>query len=288
MLLGFSDREPIKGLEKVDLFDCDTSALLTVFSAVICKINIAIYVLPQDLQPLSIQAMSPGVQMQGGRGLISPSQGLLATADSTLGPLAAPSLNHAPQKCPQLPGLKLLQLHPTLLTSDGPPTEASPSRWAEPRNSNHPGGAAYPALGGRVPFSSAHDPVSSRVLKSEQMPRGQEVPLPVLQSPDSAPMQGLRLLHCHSPAQNDISALKLPRLPSFRPGPGLSLPTGDVPIKLLQIESGPKMVRGGDIIFCEINLATLRLTPASDADVAGFASSAGSSLVHGAADGFGF
>lgn len=192
------------------------------------------------MQPLSIQAVSPDVQLKDSRGLMSPSQGLLATTDSAVDQRMAPSLSYAPQ---------LLQLNPSLLSSGGPPAQAS-----LPHQPEHRGGstqlrnAACPALRGHFAFSSAHDPAPSRVVMSET-PGSQEVPLPVIPSPTPAPLQGLRLLHCHSPAQNHVSAPKLPRLPSFRPGPGFSVPMADMQIKLLQIESAPKMVSLGTFIF---------------------------------------
>lgn len=191
------------------------------------------------MQPLSIQAVSPDVVLKDSRGLLSPSQGLLATSDSAVGQHTAPSLSYAPQ---------LLQLNPSLLTSDGPPAQASPPRRPEHRGSTQLRNAACPALRGRLAFSSAHDPDPSRVLMPET-PRSQEVPLPVIPSPTPAPTQGLRLLRCHSPPENQVSAPKLPRLPSFRPGPGILVPMADVPIKLLQIESAPKMVSLGTYIF---------------------------------------
>lgn len=221
----------------------------------IFQIQIAIYVPPQDLQPLSIQAVLPDVQLRDGRGLMSPPQGLLATTDSALGQQVAPSLNYAPQNGPQLAGPKLLQLHPSLLTSDGDPGQTSPSRRSEPRSSTQLGNAA---LRGRLAFSCARDSAPSRVVMSETS-RCQEVPLPVLPSPTRAPAQGLRLLQYHSPPQNNVSELKLPRLPFFRPAPGISVPMADVPIKLLQIESGPKKVSLGTFTY-EINSASLRLT----------------------------
>lgn len=187
---------------------------------------------------------------------MSPSQGLLAPTDSALGQQVAPSLHYAPLNGPQLAGPRLLQLHPSLLTSDCGPAQTSPSRWPEPRSSGQLGNAA---LRGRLAFSSAPDPAPSRVVMSETS-RYQEDPLPVLPSPTPAPAQGLRLLQYYSPPQNHVSEPRLPRLPFFRPGPGISVPMADVPIKLLQIESGPKMVSWGTFIFYEINPSSLRLT----------------------------
>lgn len=183
----------------------------------------AISVPLQDMQPLSIQAVLPEVQLKDNRGLIAPSQRLLATADSAVDQCTAPSLGYVPQ---------LLQLNPSLLASDAPPSHTSP-----PRRPEHTGSV----LRGRLAFSSPLDPAPPKVVMSEK-PRSQEVPLPIIPTPVPAPMQGLRLLHCHSPSQNHISASKLPRLPSFRPGPGISVPMTDVPIKLLQIDSAPKKV----------------------------------------------
>lgn len=187
---------------------------------------------------------------------MSPSQGLLAPTDAALGQQVAPSLHYAPQNDPQLVGPKLLQLHPSLLTLDGAPAQTSPSRQPEPRSSSQLGNAA---LRGRLAFSSAHDSAPSRVVMSETS-RCQEDPLPVLPSPTPAPAQGLRLLQYHSPPQNHVSEPRLPRLPFFRPGPGISVPMADVPIKLLQIESGPKMVSWGTFILYEISPSALRLT----------------------------
>lgn len=187
---------------------------------------------------------------------MSPSQGLLAPTDSALGQQVAPSLHYAPQNGPQLAGPKLLQLHPSRLTSDGAPAQTSPSRRPEPRSSGQLGNAA---LRGRLAFSSAPDPAPSRVVMSVT-PGCREDPLPVLPSPTPAPAQGLRLLQYHSPPQNRVSDPRLPKLHFFRPGPGMSVPMADVPIKLLQIESGPKMVSWGTFIFYEMNPSSLRLT----------------------------
>lgn len=231
---------------------------------------------PQDIQPLSIQAVSPDVQLKDSRGLMSPSQGLLATTDSAVDQRMASSLNYAPQ---------LLQLNPSLLTSDAPSAQASPPCRPEHRGNTQLRNAACPGLRGHLAFSSAHDPAPSRVMMSET-PRSQELPLPVIPSPTPAPPQGLRLLHCHSPPQNHVSAPKLPRLPSFRPGPGISILTADVPIKLLQIESGPKMVSLGTFIFLGNKILPLSLTLgkwASNTDAA-LADSAGAAPVHGGAD----
>lgn len=183
----------------------------------------AISVPHQDMQPLSIQAVLPEVQLKDRRGLMSPSHGLLATTDSAVDQHMAPFLSYAPQ---------LLQLDPTLLTPDGRPTQTSP-----PRRPEHKGSVQR----GRLASSSAFDPAPPRVVMSEK-PRSQDVLLPVVPTPTPAPMQSLRLLHCHSPSQNYVSAPKLPRLSMLRPAPGISGPMADVPIKLLQIDSAPKMV----------------------------------------------
>lgn len=184
---------------------------------------------------------------------MSPSQGLLATTDTGPGAHVPPSFSHVAQNgsTPQVPVPKLLQLHPPLLAHHvaphGPPAQTPPrtnpatllSQRPETKG-NDQSANVHSVPKRQLAFISAQDPAQHRVLTS-QTSRGQEVSLPALPAPTPAPTQGLRLLQYQSPPQNNVLP-KLP-IPAFcRPSTGIPVPVGDVPIKLLQIESGPKMV----------------------------------------------
>lgn len=211
------------------------------------------------MQPLSIQAVSPDVHLRESRRLMSPSQGLLATTDIGPGAHVAPSFSYVTQNgaTPQVPVPKLLQLHPPLLAHHvaphGPPAQTLPgtnpatslSQRPEPKG-NDQSGNVHSVPKRQLAFISAQDPAQHRILTS-QTSRGQEVSLPALPASTPAPMQGLRLLQYQSPPQNNVSLPKV-HIPAFcRPSAGIPVPVGDVPIKLLQIESGPKMVSN---VFC--------------------------------------
>lgn len=184
---------------------------------------------------------------------MSPSEGLLATTDAGPGAHVAPSFGYVAQNgaTPQVPVPKLLQLHPPLLAHHMaphcPPAQTPPrtnpatrlSQRAEPKG-NDQSGNVHSVPKRQLAFISAQDPAQPRVLTS-QTSRWQEVLLPALPA-STPPTQGLRLLQYQSPPQNNVSLPKLP-IPAFcRPNAGIPVPVGDVPIKLLQIESGPKMV----------------------------------------------
>lgn len=213
------------------------------------------------MQPLSIQPVTPDVHVRESRRLMSPSQGLLATTDTGPGACVATSLSYVPQNgaTPQVPVPKLLQLHPSLLAHHMaphcPPAQTLPrtnpattlSQRPEPKG-NDQSRNVHSVPKRQLAFISAKDPAQPRVPTS-QTSRGQEVSLPALLASTPAPTQGLRLLQYQSPPQNNVSFPKLP-IPAFcRPNAGIPVPVGDVPIKLLQIESGPKMVSN---IFCPL------------------------------------
>lgn len=186
---------------------------------------------------------------------MSPSQGLLATTDTGPSAHVAPSFNYVAQNgaTPQVPVPKLLQLHPPLLAHHGAPAQSLPRTNPATTLSQRPelkgndqSENVHSVPKRQLAFISAQDPAQHRILTS-QTSRGQEVSLPALLASTPAPMQGLRLLQYQSPPQNNVSLPKLP-IPAFcRPSTGIPVPVGDVPIKLLQIESGPKMVSN---IFC--------------------------------------
>lgn len=182
---------------------------------------------------------------------MSPSQGLLATTDAGSGAHVAPSFSYVAQNgsTPQVPVPKLLQLHPPLsahhVAPHGPPAQTLPrtkpattfSQRPEPKG-NDQSGNVHSVQKRQLAFISAQDPAQHRILTS-QTSRGQEVSLPALSAPTP---QGLRLLQYQSPPQNNVSLPKLPIPAFYRANTGIPVPAGDVPIKLLQIEYGPKMV----------------------------------------------
>ncbi|KAM8743852.1 ciliogenesis and planar polarity effector 1 isoform 3-T4 [Acanthopagrus schlegelii] len=213
----------------------------------------------QEMQPLSVQAVLPEIQFKVNRRFIPPSQGLLATTDeSHCVPELVPSedcLQSDP--APQILGLKLLQLHRPPLAQQSaphypqtinPPTteshqhkfknvnlSASKKTEEEKRNAS--------LISKRQPsFNSSRDPTQSRILTSERS-RGQEFSLLPPALPAHTPTQGLRLLHFQQVPQSNITFPKLPIPSSSRPATVIPAPMGEAPmIKLLHIESGPKMM----------------------------------------------
>ncbi|XP_073334518.1 ciliogenesis and planar polarity effector 1 [Pagrus major] len=207
----------------------------------------------QEMQPLSVQAVSPEIQFRVNRRFIPPSQGLLATADTSHSvPVLAPSEDCIQSDpAPQILGLKLLQLHrpplpqqsaPHYPQTTNPPTieshqhkfknvNQSASKKTEEEKRN---GSSISKR--QLSFNFSHDPTQPRIQTSERS-RGQEFSLLPPALPAHTPMQGLRLLHFHQVPQSNITFPKLPI-----PATVIAAPMGEAPmIKLLHIESGPKM-----------------------------------------------
>lgn len=212
----------------------------------------------QEMQPLSVQAVSPDIQFKESRRLIPTSQGLLATTDTSHSDPAA-----------QVFSLKLLQLHrpplPHHIAPHCPPAQAlhkvnpatiesqqhklknndqSASKKTEDEKRN-----GYSVPKRQLGFNSPHDPTQLKIQTSERS-RGQEFSLlpPASPAHTPAPMQGLRLLHFQPVPQSNITFPKLPLSSSSRPATVIAAPRGEAPmIKLLHIESGPKMASSTSI-----------------------------------------
>ncbi|XP_069569860.1 ciliogenesis and planar polarity effector 1 isoform X2 [Brachyistius frenatus] len=225
----------------------------------------------QEMQPLSVQAESPDIQLRQSRGLIPSSQGLLATTDTShaihSNPVSLPSNGTLPNdSAPQLLGLKLLQLrrprllqqsaahHPsaqrpqTLLTTN-PDIYQHKFKHSDHVTSERAGGeniyfSSVPKR--QLSFNPPHDSSlrnsQPHIWASEQS-RGQEFPLlsPVL--PAHTPMQGLRLVHIQPAPHGNITFPRLPVSFSSVPAAVIAAPVRESPvIKLLHIESGPRMM----------------------------------------------
>lgn len=220
---------------------------------------------PQEMQPLSVQAVSPDIQFGDSRRLIPTSQGLLATTDTSHSAPVLPPSNDIIQSDPtaRVLGLKLLQLHrpplahslapnclpaQVLHVADPAATESrqhklknydqSASKRTEDDNRN---GCSVPKR--QLTFNSPHDETQPKIQSSETS-RGQDFSLlpPASPAHTPAPMQGLHLLHFQPVPQSNIVFPKIPIPTSSRPTTAISAPMGEAPmIKLLHIDSGPKM-----------------------------------------------
>ncbi|XP_045922847.1 ciliogenesis and planar polarity effector 1 isoform X1 [Micropterus dolomieu] len=227
----------------------------------------------QEMQPLSVHAVSSEIQSRESRRLIPPSQGLLATTDTSYAIHTAPVLmpsNDSIQSepAPQVLGLKLLQLHsPPLLQQSAPnyqglqtlhkanpaTTESHQHKVKKSDQSTSKKTGEEDRNWSSVPktqltFNSLHDPTprnSQPGFQTSERSRNQEFSLlpPTLPAHTPAPMQGLRLLHFQPVPNSNITFPKLPLPSSSRPATVIAAPRGEAPmIKLLHIESGPKMM----------------------------------------------
>lgn len=218
------------------------------------------------MQPLSVQPVSPEMEFRESRRLIPPSQGLLATTDTSHSAPVLPPSNDIVQSDPsaQVFGLKLLQLHhpPVLhrIAPNYPPAQvvhtANPAttesqqhrlkntdQFASKKTGDKKrNGHSVPKR--QLNFNPPHDP-TQLVIQTVERSRGPEISLlpPALPAHTPAPMQGLRLLH-FQPVQPQINMAfpKIHTLSSSRPTTVIAAPMAEAPmIKLLHIESGPKM-----------------------------------------------
>ncbi|XP_078126837.1 ciliogenesis and planar polarity effector 1 isoform X7 [Sander vitreus] len=216
----------------------------------------------QEMQPLSVQAVSPEIQFQESRRLIPPSQGLLATTGTSHAFHSAPvllpsndSIHSAP--APQVLGLKLLQLHrPPLSQQSAPHHPQGPQvlhtatsatiESQQHKVKNHDQSTSIPKR--QLSCNHPHDPTprnSQHKSQTSERSRGQGFSLlpTALPAHTSAPMPGIRLLHFQPVPHSNTTFPKLPLPPSSRPATVIAARWGDAPmIKLLHIESGPKMM----------------------------------------------
>ncbi|XP_029940368.1 ciliogenesis and planar polarity effector 1 [Salarias fasciatus] len=226
----------------------------------------------QEMQPLSVQAGSPEPLLRESRRLIPCSEGLLATTDSNhtlrttsvVLPLSGSAQN---ESAPHMLGLKLLQLHrpplpqqrvPQCASTQPPQAEhtANPaslennqhmSKHSDQNTSVKRGRDKKVGLKRCPAFNSSHDPTprsSQHKFWPPEKPRNQEFSLlpPMLPAHTAAPVQGLRLLSFHSAPQSNITFPRL-HFRSFSRPAVITAPMTETPvIKLLHIDSGPKIV----------------------------------------------
>ncbi|XP_056260195.1 ciliogenesis and planar polarity effector 1 isoform X1 [Seriola aureovittata] len=230
----------------------------------------------QEMQPLSVQAESPEIQFIQSKRLIPSSQGLLATTHAShtvpSSPVVLPS-NGSIQKDPasQVSGLKLLQLqrpplpqqsaphyppargpqtlhtaYPATLETHQPKLKHNHQAASKRKEEEKRNGSSVPRR--QLSFNHPHDPSpwnSQPQIQTSERSRGQEFSFlpPALPAHTPAPMQGLRLLHFQPVSHSNITFPKLPCPSSSRPSTVITAPMGETPlIKLLHIESGPKMI----------------------------------------------
>lgn len=207
--------------------------------------------------------MSPQIQFRESRRLIPPSQGLLATTDTShtihSAPVLVPS-NDSIENDPalQVLGLKLLQLHRPPLPQQSAP-HYSPAQGPQMQHTANPAtveshqhkfknnGQSTLVPKRQLSFNSPHDPNpgnSQPKIQTSDRSRGQGFSLlpPALPAHTPAPMQGLRLLHVQPVPHSNIMFPKLPSPSPSRPATVIAAPRGEAPmIKLLHIESAPRM-----------------------------------------------
>ncbi|XP_054468861.1 ciliogenesis and planar polarity effector 1 [Anoplopoma fimbria] len=212
----------------------------------------------QDMEPLSVQAVSPEIHFSENKRLIPPSQGLLATTHTSHATHNAPVLlpsNNSKQSdpAPQVLGLKLLQLHcPPLPQQIAPHHPQCPPALhaANPAAmESHKHKLKYNEQSRSVPkrqlhFNPPHDPTPRPSQpKSQTWERSRDQGfslLPPAHTPE--PMQGLRLLHLQPVPHSNTTFPKLPLPPSSRSTPIIAVPIGEAPmIRLLHLDSGPQM-----------------------------------------------
>lgn len=205
------------------------------------------------MQPLSVQAVSPEIQFRVNRRFIPPSQGLLATTDESHSvPELAPFEDCIQSdSAPQILGLKLLQLHHPPLPQQSAPhyPQTIESHQHKFKNINQSASKkmeeekrhASSISKRQLSFNSSRDPTQPRIQTSERS-RGREFSLLPPALPAHTTTQGLRLLHFQQVPQSNITFPKLPIPSSSRPATVIAAPMGEASmIKLLHIESGPKM-----------------------------------------------
>ncbi|XP_059214508.1 ciliogenesis and planar polarity effector 1 [Centropristis striata] len=213
----------------------------------------------QEMQPLSVQAVSPEIQFSESRRLIPPSQGLLATADTGHAIQSTPVLlpsNDSIQSdpAPQVLGLKLLQLHRPPLPQQSVPYHpqssqglhtANPATIASHQHKLKNNDHSVPKR--QLSFNPPHDPTTRNSQPKSQTcerSRGQGFSLlpPAMPAHTPAPTQGLRLLHIEPVQHSNITFPQLPLPHSSRPATVIAALRGETPmIKLLHLDCEPKM-----------------------------------------------
>ncbi|CAK6959484.1 ciliogenesis and planar polarity effector 1 [Scomber scombrus] len=189
----------------------------------------------QEMQPLSVQAESPEIQFSQSRRLIPPSQGLLATTDTSHAINSAPVVVHSSVQsdhASQVMGLKLLQLHRPPLPQQGAPRCPPAQGFQMPLTAN-------PAtLEPFQPQLKHNHKASSKKTEEEK-----RIVPPALPAHGPSPTQGIRLLCFQNVPQRNITFPQIPIVSSSRPFNVIAAPIAETPsIKLLCIDSKPKMM----------------------------------------------
>ncbi|XP_017266224.1 ciliogenesis and planar polarity effector 1 isoform X3 [Kryptolebias marmoratus] len=216
----------------------------------------------QQMQPLSVQAQSPDIQHRE-ENLIPFSQGLLATTDT------CPAIQNPPVLLPsaendsssQVLGLKLLKLHPSVIFQHSAPHcpqtlhaanhETFESCQAKDKHKDQ---ATRKKKSGEqrngskhLSFNPPHNP-TPRSPQPQMWPSEQSVGQvfsllrPAFPTFTPAPTQGLRLLQLQHVPQSNVTFPKLSLPFVSRPAVVSAPVTGAPMIKLLHIESEPKMM----------------------------------------------
>ncbi|CAJ1070587.1 ciliogenesis and planar polarity effector 1 isoform X1 [Xyrichtys novacula] len=159
----------------------------------------------QEMQPLSVQALSPETQFRESRRLIPPSQGLLATSCDVHSAHVLPPRNDL---LTQFSGLKLLHLQRSPLPQQSAPhqpqvlhtSNSTKKTIKEKRNVS-----SSPKK--QLIFNHSHNPtpvIPEHNIQTSERSRGHEFSLlpPAFPAHTPAPTQGLRLLHFKSDQHN--------------------------------------------------------------------------------------
>lgn len=229
------------------------------------------------MQPLSVQAHSPHVQQREQKSLIPSSQGLLATTDTcpAIQPPPVPlssSSSAQNDSSPQVLGLKLLKLHPSVMFQQSAPhtlhtTNHETFGSYQPKDKHKDQAIGKKTSGGQKNvFSAATKHLSFNPLRNptprNPQPQTQESIgqfHPAFPSFPQAPVQGLRLLQLQESSQSNFTFPKLSSPVVSRPALISAPVTGAPMIKLLHIDTGPKMVSSPVVALRDLNLATLHL-----------------------------
>lgn len=224
------------------------------------------------MQPLSVQAHSPYVEQREQKSLIPSSQGLLATTDTCPAtqppPVLPPSSSSAQNdSSPQVLGLKLLH-HPSVMFQQRAPHtlhatnhetfgSCQPKEQAIGKKTSGGQKNVLSAATKHLSFNPLHNLTPRNPQPQMQESMGQF--RPAFPTFPQAPVQGLRLRQLQDSSQSNITFPKLSLPVVSRPALISAPVTGAPMIKLLHIDTGPKMVSSPVVALRDLNLATLHL-----------------------------
>nr|XP_040053253.1 ciliogenesis and planar polarity effector 1 isoform X3 [Gasterosteus aculeatus aculeatus] len=177
----------------------------------------------QEMQPLSVQAMSPQTHFRENERLIAPSQGLLTTTHAS----------HPAQKV-------LVLLPPNNIKQSDAATGGSHQH--KPKHKDQSSSVLKGQLGLKAPDDPTPSPRHSQPKSDTwERSRGQGFSLlpPASPAQPPEPMQGLRLLHWQPVPRGETTFPKLPLPTSSWSPPKITVPMGEARmIKLLHIDAG--------------------------------------------------